>query len=695
MKRGLWIGRRKERPHDAVAHSKDGSGTARCERWNVRKVYPRYHELIIRLTLGIRSDSRDDAGMALAQDLLDTFKAKSGTPDHFRRAVEEIVRSYRHSWDVLGELVQNAVDAIRREAKSQGKGYEGELTIHIDSTKLEVVVKDNGCGLAPEDIPHALIPSGSFKSLGKDLGYKGFGLTFVCFSSQRFEMSTVRDGTRTKVVMKNNIDWLADPSNDELPALESETEEECDEENGTVIRVQLASGQYESKFKAIAALDGFFEWAVQQRALEYVLRTRTAVGWTGSVFGRKVKPPIKVKLRIDGKKPVAIPFRYLLPSDAEYVKKSYYDDITAYAKRYVDGKLSRESKRFRGLSYLPPTFTIGTHKPFDASCAIVVCGRTGMSKLAEEFGVTDSIKDRIKLSTGVHLALGGMPTGITIDDWEGRGGFEQRFFALIDADLVLSEQLDAGRKGISYYFVRKLVDETLESINAKVHGANKDSLRTFSRMMVEPSGSAGPSGDLGEDAQTYVKLRQKAKRHALKEVLAIPYSPVDENEVIALFFDLVGRQLLPGYEVRYLSQYAKYDAAFSFRVRLDEKLLNPTHPLGLGDAARMKLDAGETEYQWTDTKGTDWFVAEFKPTVEDLVVDRKKALEEIELLIAWDGDKERLENEFDASLEKIEPGTRRLFGVTHRLTFEGKDCDCILLKTVISRLEKGKKGKKV
>jgi len=623
--------------------------------------------------------------MVPAENILETYKTKSGTPERFRRDVAEIVRSYRHSWDVLGELAQNAVDAIQRHARTADKDYEGQISIEIDSEKFEVVVKDNGCGLSPEQIPVALIPSGSFKRLGKDYGYKGYGLTFVCFSSQRFEIETVHDGTRSRVMMQNNIDWLADTKRDDVPKMSWDVAEGYDGMNGTAVRVRLAAGQYEAKFRAIAALDGFFDWAVQLKPLEYVLRTRTAIGCTNSIFGRLERPRVNVRIRVNSKKWFEIPFRYLLPSECEYVKKSYFDDIEEYAKRYADGKLSREVKRFRGIAYTPPAFKVGAYKPFEASSAIVVCGRTGLSKLAEEFGVTESLRDRIKLSTGVHLALHGMPTGITIDDWEGRGSFEQRFFVLVDADLVLSEQLDSGRKGISSYFVTRIVEQVLNHINAKSHGPTNESLRTFSRMMLEPSSSGGVSGDLGEDAQTYVRNRKARPRHEL-EGLAIPYAPVDENEVIALFFDLVGRGLLPGYRVHYLSQYATYDGAFAFKVSLSENVLHPGHPLGLGDAARARFDEGEKQYHWADTKGTSWFVVEFKPAVQDLVTDRKKRIDEVDVLVAWDADEDKLTTELDASFEKVQPSTRRLFGVTHRLSFEGKECDCILLREVIHKL---------
>jgi len=50
--------------------------------------------------------------------LLETLKKRNINPYNFeaqaKSKIREIVRAYRHSWDVYSELIQNSVDAINR-----------------------------------------------------------------------------------------------------------------------------------------------------------------------------------------------------------------------------------------------------------------------------------------------------------------------------------------------------------------------------------------------------------------------------------------------------------------------------------------------------------------------------------------------------------------------------------------------------
>jgi ribosomal protein S18 acetylase RimI-like enzyme len=637
---------------------------------------------------GARKDQLANEGepVSMPDDVIDAYNAIAGSTERFKREVEEIVRSYRHTWDVLGELLQNGIDAIHRQSLTSPDNYEGRIRIEIDSNNLTVAVHDNGCGLTQSQIPKALAPSGSFKTLGQDYGYKGFGLTFACFASQRFTIDTLSSGLRSRVSMTGAIDWLSDKSSspERPPTLDWEHQgQSADGESGTTIQVQLDAGNYQAKFGAIAALDGMFEWATVPKSLEYVLRTRTAVGCTARLFGRQPQVPIIIEVSIDKGSDFNVPYGYLLPDESIYVLGAYYSDIDAYVSRFTDGTLSRDAKKFRGLRYNVMQQEVGTLRkvPFDA--VIFVCGRTGMTRLAREFDIESQVSE-LKLSTGVQLALGGMPTGISIEDWESRGSFEQRFFILVDADLGLSDQLDSGRKGISRYFAQLIVQRLEDLIGERQFGGDKQvSLRKLSQNMSEPG--ADPTSDLSNIADI-VDQRRSQPRLALQD-LTVQRHPVDENEVIALFFELCARDLIRGYRLVYLTQFYKYDAAFEFKVPLSEDILfdpaDPArNPLGLGNAARDRMAEGDNTFEWRDRKGSTWIVTEFKPKVEDLLGNATQRVEDIELLVTWDFNKESLAKK-EALLEELTPQERRLHGITHRLTYEGYDCDCIVLSEVI------------
>jgi hypothetical protein len=595
-----------------------------------------------------------------------------------RRDILEIVRSYRHPWDVLSEVLQNSVDAIKRQAQVAGGKYVGEITVEVLPDQATLIISDNGCGLAAADIGLALAPSGSLKTLGADYGYKGYGLTFACFVSKSIELTTTRDGKRCAVKMDGNSSWLAtaDATFPETKWLE--TSVSTTEPAGTTIKLELDCGQYAETIRAVAALDDMFTWAADPRALEYVLRTRTAIGCTQPLLRKSPKPEVLVRARIGDGELFGVEYAYLYPGASAYVASQYVQDVDQFADVLADFHISTESKAFRGLRWDPPSMSVGTQNPIRFDASVLVCGRTGMSKFAEEYNVKGT---SVELSTGVHLAIDGLPTGITIEDWEGRGSFDQRFFVLVDAELGLSDQLDSGRKGISGYFRDLIVEEISAQIADKRHGQQNVSLRKLAQNMVDPD-----PGTQDQVLDIVMRAKERESQSPLdwaSEVLLYP--PAGENEVIALFAELITRHLLPGYRSVVMSQWTDYDGVFRYAVDLAAGVLHPTNPLGLGEYPRKLLEDGTTHYVWQSKDGLERFVTEFKLHAQDLVASRGQQVGDIELLVAWDADAKYIESK-GHTLHKFEPTARRLFGITHELSQDNQNCRCILLKDVLEVL---------
>lgn len=625
--------------------------------------------------------------MSPENELLAAYSAQATDVSKFRRDVEEIVRSYRHSWDIFSELIQNSVDAVRRQAPAGTSNFIGTLDIKVETQLQKITVSDNGCGLSREALIGALAPGRSFKTVGQDYGYKGYGLTFVLYASSSFYIRSVRDGKASALRVTGAIDWLASGSAEEaeLPPVQwLSIDQETAEANGTTVSVTLNCGAYQSKFRALSALDHMFEWAQKPKALEYVLRLRTAVGNAAGIFNRVSTPKINVAATVDTHPPTQIPYLYLLADESEYVSTKYYGEVSEYLQAYEDGSLSREAKYYRGLRHTYTDRRVGSQAPINFNAAVIVCGRTGMSRLASEFGVTAELENynELLLSTGVQLALGDMPLGISIEDWQSYGHDMARYFVLINADLGLSDQLDSGRKGISRYFATAMVKDLLVCFRNKDLGSGerKISLQRLSQMMTEPD-----SEGTANITQLAERVDERRRRNAVLAVDSLlKFVPEDENEVVVLFTDLVARGSLPGYEAVVVSQGTMYDAAMRYALPRAHPFFHySAHPLGLGDLAKRRAEeSDEDTYTWKDTKGADWFVVEFKPYVQDLVSNRKQRLEEIDLLICWDYDENWLELHA-ASIDSVRKDARLLYGVTHRLNYDGSTCDVIVLKAVL------------
>jgi hypothetical protein len=617
-------------------------------------------------------------------ELLTAYSHQAGDVTRFRRDIEEIVRSYRHSWDVFAELIQNAVDAIRRRARSDTNFDSGQLIIRVDPVKQQITIIDDGEGMIATDMLRALAPGQSLKQMGTDYGYKGFGLTFVLYASSVLRIRSVKDGLASTLVVTGALDWLASGEVEEatLPIVQwVERDVETGESNGTEVTVTLDSGSYQTKYRPISALDGMFEWAQNPRALEYVLRLRTAVGNTLGLFGESPAPEVDVTAFVGDHPSVTIPYLYLLAGESTYVAAKYFETVPEYLKVYEDGGLSRDAKAYRGLGHRLVDRSVGTVAPVSYRAAILICGKTGMSKMAAEFGVTSDLANysELLLSTSVQLALGGMPLGIAIESWENFGHDMARYFVLIDADLGISDQLDSGRKGISRYFANAMVADLLAALREKKFGGQNHSLMRLSQMMTEP--------DSGSTNVTQLAERVAERRSAGAPLSAggiLQFEPEDENEVILLFGHLVAEGTLPGYRAILISQGTTYDAAMEFSLRRDHPNFSYLqHPLGLGLRAQEIAEASaDDEYKWLDTKGVEWFVVEFKPKLQDLIVSKKQRLSEIDLVVCWDFDAGWLDSHA-ATLEPVRPDTRSLYGVTHRLSYDGDTCDVIVLSRAI------------
>lgn len=98
--------------------------------------------------------------------LLNAWQGKSQELLH--QNIEEVLRSYRHSWDILTELLQNSVDAcIRKYAKlsnANKQNYNPEISIEIDSKNNTIIVKDNGEGIPNDKLYDIIIPGGTLKN---------------------------------------------------------------------------------------------------------------------------------------------------------------------------------------------------------------------------------------------------------------------------------------------------------------------------------------------------------------------------------------------------------------------------------------------------------------------------------------------------------------------------------------------------
>ena len=139
----------------------------------------------------------------LSEAKIDIFELRSDLTQ--RQFIRNIVDSYHHDWDVLAELCQNAVDAIREKSSP-----EGQVNVRFDRKNRSIEVTDSGIGMDRDKASRALSPNVTFKrGQPKLIGEKGLGLTFCAFRTNRITIETSKgDGLVHSVKFEGGRDWL-------------------------------------------------------------------------------------------------------------------------------------------------------------------------------------------------------------------------------------------------------------------------------------------------------------------------------------------------------------------------------------------------------------------------------------------------------------------------------------------------------
>lgn len=477
----------------------------------------------------------------------------SPTISNIRKSILNIDDSYNNYWDILAELLQNSVDAIIKRSSDEGRAISGRIDIKIDCQKKEIEITDDGCGIPPSDLRPLLKPFSTNKSDDPRLiGEKGVGLTFAYFQSTFFEITT-GDATGTASARITDA-RLWKQSSDEIkePKLDfSSSEEPC---RGTKIYLKGIDN------------DALFSLTIPQ--MEYVLRTRTAVGSTAFLWNDSRNAPPKINVCFDmtdingrssGNK--IIPFRYMLPTEA--VGEDGCLDLDVYKAWYQKQNRTDDAKRNmlkHKIVFCKGNAKIGRNsdRSIDYWACFVPSSRAWNT--LSEF-IDPAIKKKLEdekderwaedheellFHEGIYAVVKDMPTGIRISQPKtGASGYWSNIFILFQDNQL---KFDIGRKSIygravSMYqdFARSIFNRFHREIGAYITG-NVDTI----------------NGQDDWDRVTYITT-VRGLLDIGSNSLPFLKSPMNqEASVAAIFYELIGmgkiKDVIPmisGYRDRY------------------------------------------------------------------------------------------------------------------------------------------------
>lgn len=192
-----------------------------------------------------------------------------------RQFIRNIVDSYHHDWDVLAELCQNAVDAIREKNPANGK-----IHVRFDRKNRTIEVMDTGVGMNREKVARALSPNVTFKrGQAKLIGEKGLGLTFCAFRANRITIETsIGDGSIHTVVFEGGRDWVEERRTTRPEIVLSTRQEVC------------------GSFTKVSAQDVIADFDLERRRLRHLLLTKTALGSTYAIWPASEKKDGQIEI---------------------------------------------------------------------------------------------------------------------------------------------------------------------------------------------------------------------------------------------------------------------------------------------------------------------------------------------------------------------------------------------------------------
>lgn len=528
--------------------------------------------------------------------LLETYQTHFSKEELLKAEIKEIVRSYRHSWDIFSELIQNSIDAINRKFLvlndpaydlytdyrstygpiEPNMNFRGKITIVWDADKHELAMSDNGIGIEADKVGKFILPKGTGKRVGYDYGFKGYGLTFATFISCSFDLRTkfLFETNTTQIALDECFGWLCDVR--DFPtgpvAVPTPTTDGIEGESGTVVKVTLSPEDYATLFPAVASLDSTKRYIKTDRDIKrllYILRTRTAIGNTRSLYNKAPRVPIDIELKIiiDGNVSIyPVPYKYYHPLEHDEVGTLAYN-----FDQYVESLNKAGFKRdFRALYHTVENVEVGINRKLKFDVALCAVAQKRLTKIEGMLELDKIESSDVGVTYGIHLSINGMPTGIRIDNWDHKGGYLKRYYVVVDAELGISEQLDPGRKGISEYYANLISKRVIDLLGETSIGGGSP----FGHFATTNLDSGRIDDDDIEDDDFYTIVErvenetsdyseeEKELLEKIKRYSSFNKIPSTEQEVIGIFYQLLSKGVIKGYTTDYLSGVATYDAAF-------------------------------------------------------------------------------------------------------------------------------------
>jgi len=646
----------------------------------------------MKLTSEIRGtlDGYDPLSIALS----DTQEKSRLLEEQTKRFIQSILKSYTGFYDIFAELTQNAIDALERRAAHEAFDPKIWVTIDIDNSLVRVV--DNGIGMSEEEFRSFLAPAVSFKAGWSSRGHKGVGATFLAYGFSYIGVHTRKGQNEIAAVLRQGRQWAEDTSGT-IPRPKFESKKfavpELDTDpSGTAFEIIVgkSAGERPKDLSWIGATtpEQWFD----------VLRVKTPVGGI-YLDSKEFKFSTVVEVVFNGKRARSAfsVSEYFFPHEMPDQKVASINDISK-ALNKIDGdsatkfaKLSGEYKRLDAIYEVWTDDQLASEdSPFESALdeealtlirkhrvSLYVCFLRS-AKLWTTFN-----NDIIKLRKGIKIIQGGLQLATD---------------SMVQGDLTVIPLTSAiGYQANSHVVVhfrdgnpdmgRKTFQPELKELADTLAVRAVNTCKRYLTHLKPDTGNVSTSPkkalyDWKKSQEVYRDQNPLSLAHDGMR-LSIVSVPQQEQDVVALFHQLIGLGYLKGLFFFATSSHETYDSLFFYDYNKREEFAfkKVGNPLGVFEDL--------SEESLSEPK-----ILEYKYDLDSLIDDFEKELkfdDGIDLVVCWDAGKKYREKYFLNSLLTGDEGnSREIFGATHQAFRDGSSTavfEIIVLKDLIGFLQ--------
>ncbi len=615
-----------------------------------------------------------------------------------KRIVHNILKSYTGYFDLFSEMLQNALDAVQQRTRIEDGTYIPQIWVSIDILSGNVKVVDNGIGMDEQQFRYCLRPNVSFKKQADLRGHKGVGATFLAYGFSFMRLQSRKNGSQLAAVLRQGRQWAEDTSGTvprpKFEVVAFDAPELAGESSGTAVEVLVgqAAGERPKNLGWIGATTAK-QWYD-------VLRIKTPIGGV-YLSGSPCKVKIHISVVSSDKSRTHLEVdraEYYYPHEIPNLKTQSVTAITA-AMDKISGdslikfsKLEAEYKRLDCMwdiwdkdallaenSYFASALDDEARLLIEKHSVIVYGAFLRSAKIWTEFNDEHLFlrKNQRVIHGGLQLASDFMTQGdLSIIPLTSAIGYQANSHVIVH---FTDGNPDMGRK---------VFQPELKDLGDRLSVRAVTTFKKFMQHLKPDTGAQTltPDKELHDWKKAQEEYRNRSPMSFSKAGtnIALVSKPQQEQDVIALFHELIGAGILKGFRIFATSQNDRYDSLIFMDYEKDQDVLFDKNAQRLGVTREYALPYS------TEPK-----VLEYKYSFDSLVSDfdkEEKFAKQIDFVVCWKAGAHFREKFFFQPLLVGEEGSsRQIFGSTHQAFTQGSHdrpaFEVLILEDLLSWLQ--------